>query len=64
MTDHSSSEESLQDFLRQTINAVIEVCNAGGDATTLANIASNLETLKGYINPVVWHNSPDVFPDA
>jgi ADP-ribosylglycohydrolase len=52
------------DFMRQIMNAIIQVCNAGGDASTLATIATNLETLRAHlVNEEIEYKLPDdVFP--
>jgi len=58
---HTFVDDALSDFYRQIINSIIEVCNANGDAGTLAGIVSNLESLRGSL-----HNESmpqDFFPD-
>ena len=58
---HMYVNDALHDFYRQIINSIIEVCNANGDAGTLAGIVSNLESLRSALND---ENMPqDFFPD-
>lgn len=58
---HEYVNDALHDFYRQIINSIIEVCNANGDAGTLAGIVSNLESLRGALDD---ENMPqDFFPD-
>jgi len=40
------AEATIYEVFRQTINAIIEVANADGNATELAAIVTKLETLK------------------
>jgi hypothetical protein len=59
---HGYVNDALHDFYRQIINSIIEVCNANGDAGTLAGIVSNLESLRSALDD---ENMPqDIFPDA
>jgi len=64
MSSHDHSiDEVVQDFCRQIINAIIEVCNAGGDTAALATIASNLETLREPLKST-GELADDIFPNA
>ena len=65
MTHHDTlGNQVAADFMRQALNAIIQVCNAGGDANTLATIITNLETLRGQlVNDEPMYGLPDdVFP--
>ena len=65
MSHHDTlGNQIAADFLRQTMNAIIQVCNAGGDTATLATIATDLETLRAQlVNEEIEYKLPDdVFP--
>ena len=65
MSHHDTlGNQIAADFLRQTMNAIIQVCNAGGDTATLATIATDLETLRAQlVSDVIEYKLPDdVFP--
>lgn len=66
MAHHDVFGDSVvYDFFRQTINAIIEVANADGDATELAAIVTRLETLRGDLvtDEGTGHKMPaDTFP--
>ena len=65
MTHHDIlGNQVAADFMRQIMNAIIQVCNAGGDTATLATIVTNLETLRGQlVTEVIEYKLPDdVFP--
>jgi hypothetical protein len=57
---HTFESGQIRDFYRQIINSIIAVCNARGDTSTLAQIATNLETLRDALGS---ENLPaDLFP--
>tara|TARA_R100001443_G_scaffold58313_1_gene68845 strand:- start:700 stop:903 length:204 start_codon:yes stop_codon:yes gene_type:complete len=60
MSNHTFESGQIEEFFRQTINAIIAVCNARGDSTTLAEIASNLETLRAGLESE--NNPSNLFP--
>jgi len=59
---HTFVHDALSDFYRQIINSIIEVCNANGDAGTLAGIVSNLESLRSALDDESMPQ--DIFPNA
>ena len=65
MSHHDTlGNQIAADFLRQTMNAIIQVWNAGGDTATLATIVTDLETLRAQlVGDVIEYKLPDdVFP--
>ena len=65
MSHHDTlGNQIAADFLRQIMNAIIQVCNAGGDTSTLAAIVTDLETLRSQlVTEVIEYKLPDdVFP--
>tara|TARA_R100000664_G_scaffold227_1_gene647 strand:- start:401 stop:604 length:204 start_codon:yes stop_codon:yes gene_type:complete len=60
MTSHIFESGQIEEFFRQTINAIIEVCNARGDSSTLAQIVTKLETLRAGLESE--NNPADLFP--
>lgn len=64
MSDHNPepfTNHTIYDFLRQTINSVIEVCNATGDVSTLQSIASGLTDLNQYMFDHAGSEPPEIF---
>jgi len=65
MTNHDNvGDLRAADFMRQIMNAIIQVCNAGGDTATLATIVTNLETLRAQLatESLEYSLPDDVFP--
>ena len=65
MTNHDNvGDLRAADFMIQIMNAIIQVCNAGGDTATLATIVTNLETLRAQLatESLEYSLPDDVFP--
>ena len=65
MTHHDTlGNQIAADYMRQNMNAIIQVWNAGGDTSTLATIATNLETLRAQLvsEEIEIKLPDDVFP--
>jgi len=66
MTEHNPepfNNETLYEFLRQSINSIIAVCQASGDSTQLNNIATTLNSLKSSMHDHAGQVPSDYFPD-
>ena len=65
MTNHDNvGDLRAADFMRQIMNAIIQVCNAGGDTATLATIVTDLENLRAQLvtESFEYGLPDDVFP--
>ena len=57
------SNETIYHFIRQTMNALIDVCEATGDTTQLNSIASGVTSLRESMHAHASEEPTDYFPD-